>query len=75
MRLTDWLRLDGSPDQRSFADRIGVHPVTVSKYATGRMVPRPDVAARIEAVTANQVTIADFASAFRERRVKQTPAE
>lgn len=43
-----------------FAKLVGCHPITVSKWATGRMFPRCDALRTIETLTAGAVTANDF---------------
>ena len=43
-----------------FAARMGVHPVTVSKWCSGAMRPAWSAIERIQAETGGQVTAQDF---------------
>jgi DNA-binding transcriptional regulator YdaS (Cro superfamily) len=43
-----------------FAARLGVHPVTVSKWCSGAMRPAWSAIERIQAATGGQVTAQDF---------------
>jgi DNA-binding transcriptional regulator YdaS (Cro superfamily) len=43
-----------------FAARLGVHPVTVSKWCSGAMRPAWSAIERIQAETGGQVTAQDF---------------
>jgi transcriptional regulator with XRE-family HTH domain len=67
MRLSEWLEKHRLT-QEVFAKMIAVHPVTVAKYASGRAVPRPDVAARIRKATRGAVSLDEIATHFAERR-------
>lgn len=56
--------LDGaSITRRAFAARLGVHPVTVTKWVTGSQRPSWPLMARIRAATEGRVTAADFEAA------------
>jgi DNA-binding transcriptional regulator YdaS (Cro superfamily) len=59
MKLTDFLASQ-KMTRADFAFRIGVHPVTVSKWCSGAMRPGWGVMERIHAVTEGQVTAQDF---------------
>lgn len=74
MRLEDWLRSDDGMDQQAFAKLIQVHPISVSKYSTGRTVPRADVASKIMEVTKGKVTPTDLVSAYQERASRSASA-
>ena len=43
-----------------FAERMGVHPVTVSKWCSGAMRPAWSAIERIQAETGGQVMAQDF---------------
>jgi DNA-binding transcriptional regulator YdaS (Cro superfamily) len=45
-----------------FAERLGVHPVTVSKWCSGAMRPAWSAIERIQVETGGQVTAQDFMS-------------
>jgi DNA-binding transcriptional regulator YdaS (Cro superfamily) len=70
MRLAEWLRSEFGTDQRAFAEMIGVHPISVSKYSTGRTIPRAEVASKIVEVTAGKVTPTDLVAAYQERAAR-----
>jgi DNA-binding transcriptional regulator YdaS (Cro superfamily) len=61
MKLSEWLH-GHRETQSDFAGRpeIGVHPMTVAKWVTGRAVPRPARMAAIERVTGGAVRANDF---------------
>lgn len=59
MTLGDYLRSKGETHD-AFARRVGVHAVTVSKWATGAMRPSWPKLEAITAATSGAVTAADF---------------
>jgi len=59
MKLDEWL-IKEKLTQVAFAERLGVHPVTVSKWASDKMMPRRGQFRKISQVTGNQVTANDF---------------
>ena len=59
MKLTDFLASE-KMTRADFADRMGVHPVTVSKWCSGAMRPGWSAMERIQALTAGRVTAQDF---------------
>lgn len=61
MKLSEWLATRGET-QAEFAARpeLGVHPITVTKWVTGRQMPRAARMAAIERVTAGAVRAGDF---------------
>lgn len=59
MTLAEFLRERGMTREQ-FAEQVGVHPVTVSKWTTGAMFPRRDKLAKIAALTGGAVTASDF---------------
>lgn len=59
MTLADYLR-SRRETHEAFAARVGVHSVTVSKWATGAMRPSWPKLAAIAAATDGAVTAADF---------------
>jgi len=59
MKLGLWIDQKGWSRQK-FADEASVHPVTVSKWVTGRMTPRPQQMMRIEEITGGEVAPQDF---------------
>lgn len=62
MRLSEWL--DRSAVKRwEFAARIGVHPVTVSKWIAGVQRPRLEALRSIARETEGAVTANDFVDA------------
>lgn len=59
MDLSDWL--DANKLTRAeFAEKASVHPVTVSKWITRKMQPRPHHFEAISRVTGGDVTANDF---------------
>jgi DNA-binding transcriptional regulator YdaS (Cro superfamily) len=62
MKLTDFLASE-KMTRADFACRIGVHPVTVSKWCSGAMRPGWAAIERIQAVTEGRVTAQDFMAA------------
>jgi transcriptional regulator with XRE-family HTH domain len=59
MTLSDYLAEAGLT-RAAFAARVRAHPITVSKWATGRTVPRPAQMHRIAQETGGAVQPADF---------------
>ncbi len=59
MTLSDYLAATGTP-VAAFAQALGVHPVTVSKWKAGTNAPRPAQLAAILRLTGGQVTANDF---------------
>lgn len=59
MKLRSYLSGRGET-QAQFAARIGVHPISVSRYVTGRRLPEPDVIRRIVVATDGAVTADDL---------------
>ena len=59
MTLSDFLASQNLT-RAQFAARLGVHPVTVSKWCSGAMRPAWSAIERIQAETAGQVTAQDF---------------
>jgi DNA-binding transcriptional regulator YdaS (Cro superfamily) len=59
MKLADYLSLKGLNDAE-FAEMIGRHRASVTRYRNGRTRPDWDAIAVIERVTAGAVTAADF---------------
>jgi DNA-binding transcriptional regulator YdaS (Cro superfamily) len=61
MTLSEWLT-DSRETQAAFAARpeIAVHPITVTKWTTGRAVPRAAKMQAIELVTGGKVRPNDF---------------
>jgi len=63
MTLADYLEQNGLT-QAAFAARIDAHPITVNRWATGRVMPRRPQIEAIEKATAGAVTASDLVSAF-----------
>ncbi|MCA6305262.1 MAG: helix-turn-helix transcriptional regulator [Phenylobacterium sp.] len=59
MKLAVYLAQPGV-SQTQIARRVGVSQAAISRYATGRRVPRPDVMARIRDATGGQVQPNDW---------------
>lgn len=59
MTLADYLRHEKQTHE-AFAARLGVHAVTVSKWASGAMRPSWPKMEAIQAATGGAVTPADF---------------
>jgi DNA-binding transcriptional regulator YdaS (Cro superfamily) len=71
MELGPWLDAEGR--QRTvFAGQVQVHPITVTKWCGGRIMPRPVHLQRIKALTGGQVTETDFLEAVTKRHPKPT---
>ena len=62
MNLGKWLDENGL-DRATFAATVGVHPVTVTKWITGRMMPRREALRAIERETKGAVVATDFVDA------------
>ena len=59
MTLAEYLR-ERAMTREQFAEKVGAHPVTVSKWISGTMFPRREKLARIAALTGGAVTASDF---------------
>lgn len=59
MKLADYLRVEDI-DQAAFAKLIETTQVAVSRYATGKRIPRPEIMRRIATATDGKVTPPDF---------------
>mgnify|MGYP002782045875 CR=1 FL=1 len=59
MTLADWLARSGI-SQTTLAKRCGVHPVTVAKWKSGAMTPRPAQMDALHRWTSGAVTAVDF---------------
>jgi transcriptional regulator with XRE-family HTH domain len=59
MKLSDYLEALGETHE-SFAQKIGVSQVAISRYANGQRLPRPHVLAAIIEQTKGAVTANDF---------------
>jgi len=59
MKLADYLAAQ-KLTREAFAQRLGVHSVTVSKWCSGAMRPSWPMISRVAAETGNKVTAADF---------------
>lgn len=59
MKLNSWMEREKLGNEAMGA-LIGVHPVSVSKYRQGKMVPRPGLMAKIIELTGGDVTANDF---------------
>lgn len=63
MLLVDWLEKHGVSDA-NFAELIGKSRIDVFRYKKGRVMPRPDVLARIAEATGGAVQPMDFYAAY-----------
>lgn len=61
MNLADFLKLSGM-SVTAFAARAGVSEAAVSRYASGKRMPRPDILRRICEASAGKITPNDFFS-------------
>lgn len=61
MEFEQWL---GSRSRRVVAETLGVHRMTLNRYARGQIMPRPAMVEAIGALTANTVTDADLRTAY-----------
>lgn len=59
MKLKPWLK-NNSISSQDFAKIVGVSPVTVSWWATGKKKPSLSYFAKIHRATSGQVTLEDF---------------
>lgn len=59
MNLATYLRQQ-KETREAFAARVGVHPITVTRWVTGSLRPGWDKLAVIERITAGEVTAQDF---------------
>lgn len=66
MKLSDWLSTANTTHAR-FGESIGVTRETVTRWATGAVIPDWDMIIKIEDVTQRAVTALDWAAAKRER--------
>lgn len=64
MRLGLWLDSRRIP-RAAFARLVGVHPVTVTKWVTGTMLPRPEAMDAILRATDGAVAPNDFYEALK----------
>lgn len=59
MNLATYLK-EQNLTREAFANRVGVHPITVTRWVTGSLRPGWDKLAVIERVTGGGVTAQDF---------------
>lgn len=59
MTLSEFLTKAGL-SQAKFAAKIGVHPITVNKWASGKAIPRREHIAEVARTTSGAVTAADW---------------
>lgn len=59
MRLADYLKEKGI-DPKDFAREIDVKQPSISRYLTGKRIPRPEKMAAIQKATGGEVTATDF---------------
>lgn len=70
MTLADWLKRENlSPTD--FGKRIGKAQATISRYATGKRIPEPEIMALIVEATGGDVTPNDFYGLGRETEAAQ----
>lgn len=69
MNLSDYLKRERLT-QAQFAERVGAHPVTVNRWATGAAVPKRRQMQEIERATAGEVTPNDMLSAAFSREAR-----
>lgn len=62
MTLSQWLKLSKT-SSAAFAAMVSVHPVTVTKWTTRRMIPRTAKMSAITQATAGAVQPSDFYAA------------
>lgn len=63
MEFEQWL---GSRPRREVAEKLGVHRMTLNRYARGQIMPRPSMIEAIARLTAYTVTDADLRTAYRK---------
>jgi transcriptional regulator with XRE-family HTH domain len=61
MTLAQWIEKQGRT-QRWFAGEVGAPEATVSRWCSGKMMPRLDRLRQIEQITGGSVTANDFAA-------------
>lgn len=66
MKLADWLSTTNTT-HAAFAEKLGVARETVTRWATGAIVPDWKTVIAIEDETKSAVTASDWAIAHRER--------
>lgn len=59
MKLAVWLDENGQT-REWLCEQLGVSASTVDKWCNGRIIPRPERIAKIEELTAGQVTLQDW---------------
>ena len=62
MTLREWISEQGLT-QRAAADRLGVHEITLSRWLTGKAIPRREQMASIRQETAGTVDAGSFYAA------------
>lgn len=62
MKLAHWIEQQGRT-QRWFAGEVNAPEATVSRWCSGKMMPRLDRLRQIERITGGAVTANDFAAA------------
>lgn len=71
MTLHEWLRRQGKTDAW-LAEKVGRHRATITKIRNGRKRPSIEVAAKIQRLSRNAVTAADYCTGIRLR--EEAPA-
>jgi DNA-binding XRE family transcriptional regulator len=59
MTLAEWLKRERKTDAW-LAERVGRHRATITKIRNGRKLPSIEVAAKIQRLSRNAVTAADY---------------
>lgn len=59
MKLHEWLKQEQRTDAW-LAERVGRHRATITKIRNGRLMPSIEVAAKIQRLSHNAVTAADY---------------
>jgi DNA-binding XRE family transcriptional regulator len=73
MTLHDWLRQKGRTDAW-LAEQVGRHRATITKIRNGTKRPSIEVAAKIQRLSRNAVTAADYCT-IADRKARACPAE
>lgn len=69
MTLHEWLRRQGQTDAW-LAEQVGLHRATITKIRNGRRRPSVLVAAKIQRISRNAVTAADYCTGVRLRELE-----
>lgn len=65
MEFEQWL---GGYNRQTIADELGVHRMTVNRYARGQIMPRPEMVEAIRNLTGGAVTADDLAASYNRTR-------